>query len=338
MSRGYSHALRIAILALSGLFAAALPSRAQETTLTAIVSLPKTNSINTPFLNLIEEVDKTGAGKMKIRFVGGPEVMPANEQMSAISRGVTDMYYGATAYYLGQIPEMTAFSGSNKSAMRLREEGQIDWLDQFFEKKLNVKLLGYYGSGYAFHIYLRRDPTLTADGGIDLKGLKVRGSPSYAAQYEALGLVRLNTSPAEVYTALERGLLDGVGFPTMGVTDSGWEKFLRYRIFPTFKQGDLAIVMNLDKWKKLTQAQRDFLQAMCTKYERIAHDYFVADAKAEQGKLTAAGMKDIRLTGAGAQRYLAAFYDTLWAPLEAKVGKPEADEIKKRFYDPAASN
>lgn len=313
-------------------------AQAQEVTLSAIVSVPINIANNKPFLGLIEDVDKTGKGIAKIKLIGGPEVMPMPEQLNAVSRGVTDIYYGATAYYLGQLPEMTAFSGSNKSGPQLRKEGQIDWLDQHFQKRVNVKLLGYYGSGYAFHIYLRREPTLTADGGVDLKGLKVRGSPSYAAQYDALGIVRVNTAPAEVYTALERGLLDGVGFITTGVVDSGWDKFLKYRIFPTFKQGDLAAVMNLDKWKKLTDAQRDYLTKMFVKHEELSHKFFEDDTKAESERLKKSGMQDIVLKGEGAKRYLAAFYDTLWPPVEDKIGKDVVAEMRKRFFDPNATN
>ena len=201
-----------------------------------------------------------------------------------------------------------------------------------FRSRLKVKLLGYYGSGYAFHIYLRKPAARTADGGIKLKGLKVRGSASYAPQFNALGLTRIEVHGAEIYTALERGLLEGVGWVTMGVTDLGWERFLKYRIFPTFKQGDLGVVVNLKKWNSLSKEQQDYLHKKVIKYEAVTHQHFQDASKQDTAKLKTAGMKDIMLSGKGAVRYLSAFNDTVWGPIASKVGKPKADKLKELFY------
>jgi len=323
-------AVAFATVAVSGLSSAAAGAEAK---LRATLTLPVNHSINIPFKQFMKEVNDTGKGIVQIQLLGGPEVMPVKEQMSAISRGIVDLSYGATAYYRGQIPEVTAFNGSNKTAMQLRKDGATAFMDEIFQERLKVKLLGYYGSGYAFHIYLRKPAPRTADGGINLKGIKVRGSASYASQFEALGITRIEVHGAEIYSALERGLLEGVGWVTMGVTDLGWEQFLKYRIFPTFKQGDLGIVINLDKWNSLSKEQQAFLEKMTIKYEAIIHDHFKDASVKENATLKKAGMTDIRLSGEGARHYLSAFNDTVWPPMEKKVGKERTAKLKSLFWD-----
>jgi TRAP-type C4-dicarboxylate transport system substrate-binding protein len=72
----------------------------------------------------------------------------------------------------------------------------------------------------------------------------------------------VTTPPGEVYTALERNTVQGYGWPIWGVGDFGWMKFTKYRLDPGFFNVIVNILVNQDRWNKLSKQQQDFLTEM----------------------------------------------------------------------------
>ena len=105
-----------------------------------------------------------------------------------------------------------------------------------------------------FHIYLNKKPDK-----LDFTGLKIRVTPVYKDIVEALGGTAITTAPGEVYTALERGVVDGYGWPVSGIFDLGWDKVTKFRLEPAFYSVEVNVLVNLDTWKSLTDAQRKVL-------------------------------------------------------------------------------
>src|SRR5690606_41802928 len=64
---------------------------------------------------------------------------------------------------------------------------------------------------------------------------------------------------------------DLVGWPLVGITDFGWEKFLRYRIDPAFYKSDVVVLMNLSRWNQLSANARQILQETIAAYERTSY-------------------------------------------------------------------
>ena len=70
----------------------------------------------------------------------------------------------------------------------------------------------------------------------------------------------MTTPPGEVYTALERGVVDGYGWPIGGIFDLNWQEKTKYRVDPGFYDAEVSLIMNLDAYKKLhAEAKRQFL-------------------------------------------------------------------------------
>ena len=81
----------------------------------------------------------------------------------------------------------------------------------------------------------------------DLKGLRFRGQPNYNAIFKHYGIAGVNIAAPEVYTALERGTVQGYGWPLWGINDFGWDKLTKMRVDPGFYNVVINVLMNKTK-------------------------------------------------------------------------------------------
>ncbi len=322
----------IASAVFATLVSLAVPCGAAETTLKVVTVFARNHMFNVPALEMIADVNARGKGVLQLQYIGGPEAIPPAEQLSALQRGVFDVFIGAASYYDGQVPETGALNASNKTAMALRAGGALDLLNKAYNAKANAQYLGYFGSGYTFHIFLKAEPKRAASGAIDMKGLKIRGASIYRPFYDTQGITTVNVQVPEMYSALERGVIEGIGFPLLGLTGLGWDKQVRYRVFPPFWQGDISVIANLDAWRKLDPKAKAMLQNAVIEAEKKAHAYFQAESRDEEKKLLAAGMKDVQPSAEEGRKYAAAAFNSLWEQLGKRLSKAEVDTLRKAFY------
>jgi TRAP-type C4-dicarboxylate transport system substrate-binding protein len=146
----------------------------------------------------------------------------------------------------------------------------------------------------------------------DLSGLKIRVTPVYRDFFTALGATVMQTAPGEVYTALERGVVDGYGWPIGGIFDLNWHERTKFRVDPGFYDAEVSLLVNLDTWKKLTPAQRDFLSRQSLALEG-QNEFWKAYAQDEIKRQAQAGIQVIRLEGADARQYVDKAYEAAWA-------------------------
>lgn len=193
--------------------------------------------------------------------------------------------------------------------------------------RAGVALLGLMGTGYAFQFYTIKEPP-KANGAVDLSGLKIRGGVSYGPMYDALGINRVEVPAGDIYTALERGVVEGIGFTTIGVSSGGWQDFLKYRIFPTWRQGNTIIAANAKAIDGLPDEQRAYLMKMVAKHEMEAYAAAQTLERVDSKAMAEAGVTDIILDGDAAAAITAAFQDTFWISLAKTLGAEDAAKYR----------
>ena len=123
-----------------------------------------------------------------------------------------------------------------------RASGAYAMLNKIANDRMNAVYLTTYGMGVPFHLYLTKDmPVAKPD---DLKGMRLRGQPNYNAIFKHYNIASVNIAPPEVFTALERGVVQGYGYPLWGIDDFGWAKLTKVRIDPGFYNVVVNILMN----------------------------------------------------------------------------------------------
>lgn len=319
-----------AVLAVSAMAVAGIAS-AQEATLRAATPWPRNFFISQSFQRYVDVLNERGKGVVRINYLGGPEVTPANEQPNALKQGVLDMYYGSIAYTLGDMPEADSLAGATRTPAEARAVGAYEVFDEIVQRRLNAKFLAQVDSGWAFTIFLTREPKLTATGGLDLKGFRLRSHPLYRDFLSALGAENIMLPATELFTAFERNMVQGLAFSEIGMRDFGIERFIKYRVTPKYYTSDIVMLVNLAKWKTLPAPAQKLLLDTAIEHERTSREYFLAEVKKEEQKLDALGIKEIKLEGKGAEEYLAKALVVPWTRMATRADKADVERLRAKF-------
>jgi TRAP-type transport system periplasmic protein len=298
----------IAGLALGGLVAQAqAPVLAQEVTLRAVTSFAEGTQFSKNFERFIQKVNADGKGQVQINYIGGPRAMPPFEVGNAVRTKVVDIANVTGAFYTNLVPEADGLKLVSKPMSEQRQNGTWAFVDQLHQQKINAHYLARQFHNVPFHIYLNKKIDK-----MDFTGLKIRVTPVYKDVVEAMGGTTVTTAPGEVYTALERGVVDGYGWPVSGIFDLGWEKVTKFRLEPAFYSVEVGVLVNNDVWKGLSAAQKKVLSDAALWLEGLDTEN-VALIKSERDKQTAAGIQAIDLGADASKAFLAKANEVGWA-------------------------
>ena len=276
---------------------------------------------------------------VKLKYIGGPEVTPNRKQGPAMARGLIDIVMSPTTYYANVVPEARLTGISNVSPREWRENGGYDLLAKVWAEKLNAILLGwgnFYGYNQ-FFIWLKDEPKPSKVTGLDLKGLKMRTTPLYTPFFKAMGATTKNISPAEVYTALERGVVDGLAWPEGGVAVRGWQRFIKFRVGPGFFRSTTMATMNKDKFEKLPKKAQEQLLAAGLKYENESGALLKEYARIDNEKVFKEGVKDYTLEGEFGQAFINTILSANWADAAKRKFSVDFEILKSKMYKDGGS-
>lgn len=308
---------------------------ADEVTLTLVSSWNARQNFTADFLRYVDAVNARGRGLVQIRFVGGPEAIPEQQLLYALRRGVIDLAFGGMTYYRGVLPEGDAIFASTLGPPEARASGALEALQPFWRKRINARLIGWVQSGVGVNLWLRAPPPTGSDGLPDLRGLVLRTSPSNRELLEALGARTVQVPVSEIYTALERGMVDGLAFTTIGLPDLGVGRFIRYRIEPEVLQLAVCLQANLDTWNRLDPRARALLEEEAIRYEQENRARFTALKEREHATLAADGLSAIVLPPDAAGAYVRLARETTWQRLARRA--PESARVLRPLFDPAGA-
>ena len=282
---------------------------AQEVSLRLVSAFAENTTYVKNLEPMMKKLNAEGKGVLQINFIGGPKAMPPFEIGNAVRTGVVDIGMTTGAFYTNIMPEADALKLTQMPGTELRKNGAVDLINKVWNEKANMQYLGRVIDFTPFHLYLTKKIDKP-----DLTGLKIRITPVYRDFFQALGATVVQTAPGEVYTALERGVVDGYGWPINGIFDFNWQEKTKFRVDPGFYSAEVSLVMNLDKWKALSQAQKDLLMRHVVAHE-AANDSWKKVNEEDIRRQAQAGIQTITFDPATAKQYRDKAYDVAWANL-----------------------
>ncbi len=252
---------------------------------------------------MIAKMNELGQGSISVSRVAGPAEVHQAEQLEAVRSGIYDIVHTFSAYFreLTQLPYVETLLGG--APVSLREScGLEDIFREIYDEQVGVYYLGPATYNSSAHIYLAK--LATEDRSVvDLTGLKLRGHALYQGGIEALGGSVVNMPSGDVYTAVQRGMIEGaVGGGHMYARDLKWDEVMNYMYDIDLDKASSHVYMNKDVWNGLAKQQQDAIyNGLVQGLAELEPE--LADRKAEaQATLVARGLEAIRLPEAEVKR------------------------------------
>ncbi len=288
---------------------------AKSKKLKAVSFLPKDHPLCKMIHVWVDRVNNECNDAVNIDWLGGGEVIPGFDQAESLQNNIVQIIFNPTAYYAPLAPEVNAFTLSKLSMSEERKPGGFyDYMDER-HKKIGMK---YIGTWLYDPFYLRVNKPVKTLG--DLKGIKMRTSALYDRFMKKLGMNPVTVKFGDTFTSLERGLVDGFGFATLGPRTWGWLKNCKYIIdIPFYSRQNVLILMNLNVWNGLEKTVQDKIMDITIKFEPEMVAHFKEQIKKEWEIYDEIGIKRIKFTPAENKKYYDAAYEAEWEDLEKKV-------------------
>src|SRR5438105_5414959 len=295
---------------------------AQEVTLRVVSAFPENQFYVKRTVEWIEKLNKEGKGVLQLNFIGGKQAIPTLAVCKPVQTVVFDIGFSHGAFYTNVMPEADILKLSETSAAEQRKNGGYELINKIWAEKANMRYLAKVVEFTPFHLYLNKKidkPELT--------GLKIRITPVYRDFFQAMGASVMTTAPGEVYTALERGVIDGYGWPIHALFDLNWQEKTKYRVDPGFYNAEVSLIMNLDRYKALPDKARQYLDRQALAYEQ-QNDFWKSYNENEKKRQAEAGIQTIKFDAATSKAYVEKAEEVGWA--NAIKSSPQYGEQLKK--------
>lgn len=268
--------------------------------------------------NLVE----MSGGKFKIQQFG-PDVVPTFEQFQPTQAGVFDINFTHPTYHagnmgLGILMDMTTFDPTKR-----RETGLFDAMDKAYNKQ-GLKIIAF--APVSPYHYITKEPLSGAKP--SFQGLKLRSNPTLQNVVMELGGSPVTMAGGEVYTSLQKGVIDGAAWTLVGVKDFKWNEVANYMVRPTFGSITMLLMMNLEKYNSLSAEEKKWIDEAGKKTELDSLAFFNARVDDEIKYLEDKGMKYTQMNADDAKAVNNYFNDGLVKMSQKLVGD-EALEFHK---------
>jgi TRAP-type mannitol/chloroaromatic compound transport system substrate-binding protein len=261
-----------------------------------------------------DELKRASDGGLFV-IVSGPETVPPFEQFQPIQVGLFDLLFTHGAYHSGNTGIGMALDAIEADPASRRESGIWDETDRHYQRH-GLKLIALPTNPEGYQIILREP----VGGGGGLEGRKIRGTPVYHAFLESLGASPVVLPGNQIYTSLEKGVIDGAAWPVIGALDFHWYEVADYLLRPSFGNTTHLLLFNLDKWNGLPADQQKILLDVGRDLERDAYERFKTLSRREETSLAAKGMQFTRLGEAQRTRVPQTWADGVWRIVVDKNG------------------
>ncbi|TGG94256.1 hypothetical protein E4656_08815 [Natronospirillum operosum] len=322
---------RILTALAAGLATATLAVSAQAQQQLRVVSfIPQAIPLATGFQAFIDGINDEFAGEVQLNWIGGPEVINPFDLADAVRNGAIDVALISPSYYSGTVPASTTNNLSMKTYEEIRGTGYYERLDELHADR-GLKFWGEIpASEIGFNIWLG-DEITSLD---DIRGKRIRVFPTAQPFLEAMGANTTIMPIGEIFTAMERGVIDGFVQGNQGWAPQYGDVVSHY-VSPQFYRAGFNVLVNQDAWNRMSEDLRERLQTylrddLAYQLEAESWDQYLALGEQE---IEEAGYVELRLEGDDAEDYLNQSLETAWDLMREDLGEDLANELMDMLVD-----
>ena len=256
-------------LPIAGIVAAALslgsPATAQEIKLTlADQNSPQAWGPSNALQPWVKQIETATKGRVKIEVFPSQTLVKGPDMWRQVRAGVVDIGWCFHGYWPDQTPLADVISLPFLPIKSAEQASEVLWsLYQKYpamQKEFSdvVPLLLYTTSPYFLLTTKKQVKTLE-----DLKGMKIRipgGPPTEMAR--TLGAVPAPIPMPDMYQALDKGVVDGMGAPWEAIQGFRLYEVARYYTMVPMFTAYFSLCANKQKWASLPQDVRDQIMSV----------------------------------------------------------------------------
>jgi len=237
--------------------------------------------LGTSGVRFTQNVKEMTDGQLNIKFFEPGALVPSLECFDAVSKGALESCWTTPGYHTAKYPALSFFT-TVPFGPQIGEFLGWKWfgggndLKQEIYDKHNLIAFDSFAIGPETSGWFKTEITSLEQ----IKGLKMRFFGLGAKVMQKMGAATQLLAGADIYPALERGVIDATEFsmPTID-TKLGFHQIAKYNYFPGWHQqvSVSELLMNKDAWNKLSKAHKVIIKVGLG--DSVMHTYAETEAK-----------------------------------------------------------
>ncbi len=266
-----------------------------------------------------EEIEQRSDGQLIIDIIGAGDVIPTEEQIFALKEGRIDMIFSCGDDISQGTPMGFAMVLTGMDPWEEREAGIWDFYREVFARDTNSYYLGSLMHPMWWLLFTNEE----AQSPADLEGQKIRCGATFFEAVRESGAEPVSMPMMDIYTGMERGMIDGFVFPPCGWTQFGWHEVTDYWVGPRLVRGQNSTpLINMDVWNSLTEEEQDLLTQTVIDMEDEMYDlhhWIWSGEEHGEESILDAGVEHIEWTEEENEEFQEIWRNALWDYVEEQV-------------------
>ncbi len=217
------------------------------------------------FEEFAQRVTEHSGGRLQIDALPLNSIVSSTESLDAVGAGILQAHHSGTTYFTGKDAAFALLGdlqGGFETPAQMRQ-----WMETggglALTRELYARYNAYFVGGvwYGAESLVSKKPIRKLS---DLKGVKLRAPQGIGQDiFLLLGAAPVNLPGSEVYTALERGVVDASDWGTLSMNeDLGYHKLAPYPMYPGYHSMPMAdFAVNMDQWNALPEDLKKLVEA-----------------------------------------------------------------------------
>lgn len=211
-------------------------------------------------------------GRLQVELLPVGSVVQYSETLDAVGTGILDGQVTAPVYFSGKNPAfallgdlIAAYNHTEEMFLFLRRGGGDGLLRDLYAE-YGVYYIGGAATGKEALV-----STIPLRGVDDLDGIKIRAPEGMAQDiFSVVGAAPVNLPAAEVFTAIERGVVDAADWATFSMNHQlGFHRIAQYPVYPGIHSLPVIdVAVNQERWDALAPDVQAILEAAVWDFSR----------------------------------------------------------------------
>jgi TRAP-type transport system periplasmic protein len=281
---------------------------AQPTTIKLAHVAPPTSSFQVAAARLNDALQKASNNTMQLEIIAGGTLGNIPQLWGQVRAGSLDMHLADMAA-ITAMKEARSFSITNMPYLFRDEAHYVNFVASpvftemmaEVETTANMKFVGFLGQRPPRALSTGKTPVKSL---ADIKGLKVR-TPEIGAITDAFKAFGASPTPiraAELYTALQTGLVDGQDNGITDTVSAGYTEVQKYFSPIDYLQSGIGVWVSAKRWSSLSPQQQGWLTKAAQEAGLAAKAAYAAENSDAFAKAKTKGMQILDVDKSGFQR------------------------------------